>query len=62
MEKETATRHASGYYEGYSQGYNEGYNKALENLPQILATMQAPKIIITTEENILKIKEQYNIK
>lgn len=62
MEEINAVRMQSGYYEGYSKGYNEGFNKAYELFQSQLLTQPPPKIIVTTEDNLEKIKEQFNIK
>jgi len=60
MEKR-ATTLCRTYEEGYHRGYTEGFNKAFEAYQSTLLTLNNPRIIVTTEENLDKIKRQFNI-
>lgn len=49
------------YQKGLSEGYIKGYTEALKDLPNIIERLQAPKIIVTTQENVDRIKKEYHI-
>jgi len=50
-----------GYYRGYAEGFNEGFNEAFKQYEKFLLTAQNPKIIVTTQENVERLKREYNI-
>ena len=47
--------------QSYTAGYNQGYAEAMSKIGEILAVAQNPKIIVTTQENLERIKKEYNI-
>mgnify|MGYP000930040642 CR=1 FL=1 len=47
--------------QSYTAGYKQGYAEAMMKLGDILAIAQNPKIIVTTQENLERIKKEYNI-
>jgi flagellar biosynthesis/type III secretory pathway protein FliH len=49
------------YQLGYSRGYHDGYAKAMLHFQNMIATTQNPRIIVTTQENLEKIKQEYGI-
>ena len=59
MKPATAAIIQSGYYEGYNDGYKEGFAKAMESYQDLLLAAQNPRIIVTTEENLERIKKEY---
>jgi flagellar biosynthesis/type III secretory pathway protein FliH len=59
MNNGSAIKHQSGYYQGYSEGFNEGYLKAYEEFRTQLL-LQTPHIIVTTQDNFERVKEQFN--
>lgn len=61
MKKASAARIQSGYYEGYANGFKEGYSKAVMEFQEILLKVSSPKIIVTTQENVERLKREYNI-
>lgn len=50
-----------GYYRGYAEGFNKGFNEAFKQYEKFLLTAQNPKIIVTTQENVERLKREYNI-
>lgn len=60
--KESASKSISALQEDgetYMRGFREGYSQAMLQFQNILAVAQNPKIIVTTEENLEKIKKEY---
>lgn len=52
-------QHSPEYQGGYAEGFKDGYYKALEDFPSLNATFTNPRIIVTTEENLEKIKKDF---
>lgn len=54
-------RYHEGYKNGIKEGYMKGYSKAIEEIPQLLKNLNNPRIIVTTQDNFERVKEQFNI-
>lgn len=52
--------HMPGYSRGYSKGYVDGYSEAIK---QLLPKLQkpVPKILVTTQGNLERLKKEYDI-
>ena len=61
MDKLCAVSVQGGYYEGYAKGFNEGFNKAFEQFQDMILKAPPPQIIVTTKENLDKVKQEYMI-
>ena len=61
MKSPSAAIIQSGYYEGYAEGYTEGWSKAVEQFQTQLIQGPSPRIIVTTEENLERLKKEYGI-
>ena len=48
------------YRMGYEAGYREGISRALGSTIDIIKNASNPKIIVTTEENMSRLKKELN--
>lgn len=61
MRIENTDEYTMGYNIGYDKGYNDAWSKVVEHFRAQLINSPSPKIIVTTQENIERLKKEYNV-